>query len=135
MDPPTSTPEQLSLSSLSLSSLPSSAKTALIATIAQEMTTTIITVSREIQRGTLTPQHTAPLHNFLRTIQRHEVAAQQKLERRLARYQRRARRCREERRRIRREVAEMVRRMEILHRCWKRRVEEMEIEMDVNKKK
>ncbi|KAL2821395.1 hypothetical protein BDW59DRAFT_164130 [Aspergillus cavernicola] len=109
-----------------ISSLSSPAKTALMDTIAQEMTTIIITISKEIQRGTLKAQHTAPFNLFIRTIQRDETAQQRKLERKLARYQRRGRRWRAERQWIRRDLAGMVRQMEILHGRWKKRVEVLE---------
>ncbi|KAL4973615.1 hypothetical protein BDW66DRAFT_100894 [Aspergillus desertorum] len=92
--------------------LSSDQKTDLIDSIAKKMTTTMITISQEIDRGNLDADNTAPLHNFIRTIQRHERTQQRKLERKVARYQRRARLWRAERRRIRCEFAEMVR---VLH--------------------
>ncbi|KAL2812469.1 hypothetical protein BJX63DRAFT_432554 [Aspergillus granulosus] len=109
-----------------LSSLPSAQKTALMGQIAHEITSTIITISREIQRGTLDANHTAPFHTFIRTVQQVEAAQQRKLERKLARYQRRARRWRAERRWIRGEFAEIVRGMERLQRQWKARIEQLE---------
>ncbi|KAL4776610.1 hypothetical protein BDW60DRAFT_203636 [Aspergillus nidulans var. acristatus] len=95
--------------------LSSDQKTDLIDSIAKKMITIMIIISREIDRGNLDADNTAPIHNFIRTIQRHERAQLRKLERRVARYQRRARLWRAERRRIRREFAEMVR---VLHEAW-----------------
>ncbi|KAL4736050.1 hypothetical protein BDV11DRAFT_22230 [Aspergillus similis] len=95
--------------------LSSDQKTDLIDFIAKRMITIMVTISREIDRGNLDADNTAPIHNFIRTIQRHERAQLRKLERRVARYQRRARLWRAERRRIRREFAEMVR---VLHEAW-----------------
>ncbi|KAL4998419.1 hypothetical protein BDV10DRAFT_167010 [Aspergillus recurvatus] len=95
--------------------LSSSQKTDLIDSIAKKMITTMITISQEIDRGNLDADNTAPIHSFIRTIQRHERAQQRKLERKVARYQRRARLWRAERRRIRCEFAEMVR---VLHEAW-----------------
>ncbi|KAL2842826.1 hypothetical protein BJX68DRAFT_270458 [Aspergillus pseudodeflectus] len=106
-----------------LSSLPSASKTSLMRRIAYEMTSTIITISREIQRGTLDPDKTAPMSKFVRTFQQANAAQQRKLERRLKRCQRRARKWRAERRWIRREFAEMMRLMETLQGRWKARVE------------
>ncbi|KAL3444662.1 hypothetical protein BJX65DRAFT_283053 [Aspergillus insuetus] len=106
-----------------ISSLPDVSKTSLMRTIASEMTSTIITISREIQRGTLDGDQTAPMHTFIHTIQKASAAQQRKLERKLARYQRRARKWRGERRWIRGEFAEMVRLMEVLQRRWKARIE------------
>ncbi|KAL2824071.1 hypothetical protein BJY01DRAFT_256536 [Aspergillus pseudoustus] len=109
-----------------LPSLSSAQKTSLMGTIAHEMTSTIITISREIRRGNLDANHTTPLHMFIRTIQQVEVSQQRKLERKLVRYQRRARKWRAERRWVRREFAEMVRGMGTLQRRWKVRVETLE---------
>ncbi|KAJ0425078.1 hypothetical protein BJY00DRAFT_308414 [Aspergillus carlsbadensis] len=106
-----------------ISSLPPASKTSLMRTIASEMTTTIITISREIQRGTLDGDQTAPMHGFIRTIQQANAAQQRKLERKLARHGRRARKWRAERRWIRSEFAEMVRLMKTLQRRWEARVE------------
>ncbi|KAL2869792.1 uncharacterized protein BJX67DRAFT_378846 [Aspergillus lucknowensis] len=109
-----------------ISCLSSREKTALMDAIAREMTTTIIAISKEIQRGTLDADNTAPFDRFIRTIAQNEMVQQRKLERKLSRYQRRARKWRAERRWIRREFAEMVRRMEQLQRRWKTRVQELE---------
>ncbi|KAL6232182.1 hypothetical protein BDW75DRAFT_25315 [Aspergillus navahoensis] len=95
--------------------LSSDQKTKLIDSIAKKMITTMITISQEIERGNLDADNTAPIHNFIRTIQRHERAQQRKLERKVARYQRRARLWRAERRRIRCEFAKMVR---VLREAW-----------------
>ncbi|KAL3430096.1 hypothetical protein BDV09DRAFT_202403 [Aspergillus tetrazonus] len=95
--------------------LSSDQKTDLIDSIAKKMITIMIIISREIEHGNLDADNTAPIHNFIRTIQRHERAQLRKLERRVARYQRRARRWRAERRRIQSETAEMVR---VLHEAW-----------------
>ncbi|KAL4915962.1 hypothetical protein BDW62DRAFT_111732 [Aspergillus aurantiobrunneus] len=98
-----------------LSTLSSEQKTALIASIAQEMITTMRMISEEINRGTLDPDNTAPLDNFIGTIQVHERAQQRKLERKLARYRQCARLQRAEGLEIRRKIAEMVRRLQVLH--------------------
>ncbi|KAL4989629.1 hypothetical protein BDW68DRAFT_156257 [Aspergillus falconensis] len=95
--------------------LSSNQKTDLIDSIAKKMITTMITISQEIERGNLDADNTAPIHNFIRTIQRHERAQQRKLERKVARYQRRARIWRAERQRVRCEFAEIVRN---LHEAW-----------------
>ncbi|OJJ02598.1 hypothetical protein ASPVEDRAFT_116754, partial [Aspergillus versicolor CBS 583.65] len=92
-----------------LSTLTSDQKTAVIDAAARDMTTAMIRISQEINRGTLNPDNTAPLHNFIRTIQRHERAQLRKLERKIAGYQRRARIWRAERRRIRDNIAEVRR--------------------------
>ncbi|CBF81907.1 predicted protein [Aspergillus nidulans FGSC A4] len=95
--------------------LSSDQKTDLIDSIAKKMISTMIIISREIDRGNLDADNTTPIHNFIRTILRHERAQLRKLERRVARYQRRARRWRAERRRIQHEIAEIVR---VLHEAW-----------------
>ncbi|OJJ59689.1 hypothetical protein ASPSYDRAFT_103874, partial [Aspergillus sydowii CBS 593.65] len=92
-----------------LSTLTSDQKTAVVEAIAKNMTTAMIRISKEINRGTLDPDNTAPMHNFIRTIQRHERAQLGKLERKIARYKCRAREWRAERRRIRNKIAEMKR--------------------------
>ncbi|KAL4779699.1 hypothetical protein BJX76DRAFT_361534 [Aspergillus varians] len=105
--------DQVTTSTLqNLSTLSSDQRTALIDSIARKMTVTMLTISQEIQRGNLDLDNTAPMHNFIRTIQRHERALLRKLERKAARYQHRARFRRAERRRIRRQFAEIARRME-----------------------
>ncbi|KAL3459385.1 hypothetical protein BJX64DRAFT_291357 [Aspergillus heterothallicus] len=106
--------------------LSSEQKTALMGEIAHEMANTIITISREIQRGTLDANHTAPFYTFIRTFQQVHAAQQRKLERKLARYRGRASKWRAERRWIRREFAEMTRVMEVLQQRWKARVDAME---------
>ncbi|KAL4816654.1 hypothetical protein BDW67DRAFT_41513 [Aspergillus spinulosporus] len=95
--------------------LSSDQKTDLIDSIAKKMITIMITISNEIDRGNLDADNTAPIHNFILTIQRHERVQLRKLERRVARYQRRARLWRAERRRIQGEIEEMVR---VLHEAW-----------------
>lgn len=95
--------------------LSSDQKTDLVDSIAKKMITIMIIISREIEHGNLDADNTAPIHNFIRIIQRHERAQLRKLERRVARYQRRARRWRAERRRIQSEIAEMVR---VLDEAW-----------------
>ncbi|RDW65795.1 uncharacterized protein DSM5745_09534 [Aspergillus mulundensis] len=91
-----------------LPSLTSDQRTALIDSIAKKMTTTMITVSQEIENGNLDADNTAPMHKFIRVILRHDRAHQRKLERKVERYQRRARLWRAERRRIQSEFAEIV---------------------------
>lgn len=100
-----------------LSTLTSDQKTAVIDAIAGDMTTTMIRISQEINRGNLDPDNTAPMHNFIGTLQRHERAELGKLERKIAKYQRRARMWRAERRLIRDIVAEMKRHTGSLHQC------------------
>ncbi|KAL4932020.1 uncharacterized protein BDV17DRAFT_254747 [Aspergillus undulatus] len=101
-----------------LPSLTGDQKTDLLDSIAKKMTTTILAISREISRGNLDPDNTAPFHKFITTIQRNERAQLRKLERKVARYQRRTRLWRAERRQIRSILADLVQRTEkvVLHR-------------------
>ncbi|KKK14002.1 hypothetical protein P175DRAFT_0503949 [Aspergillus ochraceoroseus IBT 24754] len=99
------------------------AKTALMQSLAHEMTSTFIAISKEIQRGTLTPHNTVPLHQVIRTITHTTAAAHRKLERKLTAYERRAKRWRAERRWIRQEFAQVVWRSKMVHLRWKTRVE------------
>ncbi|KAL4867898.1 hypothetical protein BDV12DRAFT_109569 [Aspergillus spectabilis] len=105
-----------------LATLTSSQKRALVDRIAQEMASTMLTISRELHRGTLQAEHTEPIYAFIRTIQHHELATRRKLERKLDRCERREREWRAERRWIRREFVGIRRRMEVLRRGWNERV-------------
>ncbi|KAL5332719.1 hypothetical protein BJX70DRAFT_105132 [Aspergillus crustosus] len=123
MPPSTSTTSETSsfapLSNPStLATLTTGQKTALIIQIAEEMTSSMITISKELRSGNLTSENTEPICAFIRIIQQHEVATRCKLEEKLERMERRERKWRVERERVRREFVGLRRRVEGLRRGW-----------------
>ncbi|KAL3472167.1 hypothetical protein BJX99DRAFT_262581 [Aspergillus californicus] len=112
-----------------IASLTSSEKTALMHSVAQQMSNTFVAISEAIQRHLLTPENTAPLHGVIETVNGHGENRIRKLERSLVRYRRRAKgakRWRAERRAILEDIEGLVRQIKELQQAWKKRVEAME---------
>ncbi|KAL4808187.1 hypothetical protein BDV18DRAFT_158298 [Aspergillus unguis] len=115
--PLTTTPSTSTPSLTNLSTLTPAEKTSLVRSIASEMTATLVTLSHEIDRGTLTPENTAPIHNFIRTIQRRERKELGRAEKRVERYRAREKEWKEERKAVSRLVMGIVRGLKEIERA------------------
>lgn len=116
------TPLTTALTLTPLQSLPPSQKTALLASIANDIKSTLIYIAKQSEAGNLDTTHTAPLNDLVATIKNTAVRERRVLERRLERAERRVRRLRGEREWMRREFGGVVRRVGVVGGRWRERV-------------
>jgi hypothetical protein len=109
-----------------LPTLPNTSKHTLLSSIATDITSTFICISKALETGTLSPEHTAPIDRIIDIIQGTEVSHRRMLERKVERYARLARRLKRERDWIRREFGEVVKTAEAVNARWRERVRDLE---------
>ncbi|KAE8351202.1 hypothetical protein BDV28DRAFT_150207 [Aspergillus coremiiformis] len=97
-----------------LERLSSAAKSALLRSIADDLTSTFICISKELSRGTLSATHTDPIHDLITSIKNTEWPEHQRMQQELE-YRQRERRWRAERKWMRRKVEGLVKHSEEIH--------------------
>ncbi|RHZ56385.1 hypothetical protein CDV55_101855 [Aspergillus turcosus] len=109
-----------------LPKLNNTSKRTLLNSIATDITATFIYISKHLENGTLSDEHTAPIDRVIDIIKGTEVSHRRMLERKVKRYTRLARRLKREREWIRREFGELVKRAEAVNARWRERVRDLE---------
>lgn len=110
-----------------LPNLDNTSKRTLLSTIATDITATFICISKHLENGTLSDEHTGPIESIIDIIKGTEVSHRRMLERKVKRYTRLARRLKREREWIRREFGEVVKRAEAVNARWRERVRDLEV--------
>ncbi|KAI9932636.1 hypothetical protein MW887_008884 [Aspergillus wentii] len=113
-----------------IETLSSSSKTALLKSIANDISAVFIYISKQSEAGNLSTKHTAPIDNVIRLIKGTEVSQRRMLERRVLRYERQASRLRAERRWIRGEFMKVVKRAEAVSERWREKVGKLSGDLD-----
>lgn len=108
-----------------ITSLPSSQKTALISSIANDMKATFIYIAKQSEAGNLDSQNTAPLDNVVATIRDTAVSERRMLEKKLEKAERRVRKLKREQKWMHNEVVEVLKRVEVVSGKWKEKVERL----------
>ncbi|GFF44027.1 hypothetical protein IFM58399_07146 [Aspergillus lentulus] len=110
-----------------LPNLDSSSKRTLLCSIATDITATFICISKHIENGTLSDEHTASIESVIDIIKGTETSQRRMLERKVKRYARLARRLKSEREWMRREFGELVKRADAVNLRWSKRVRDLEV--------
>ncbi|KAB8200176.1 hypothetical protein BDV34DRAFT_21488 [Aspergillus parasiticus] len=117
------TPGSCAMRLQNVEGLSSVTKTALLRSIADDISAAFICISKQLSCGTLSARHTRPIHDFITSIRNTERLEQQRLQRDLERYRQHERRWRAERKWMRRRVEGLVKHSEGIHKQWKERLE------------
>ncbi|GIK05951.1 hypothetical protein Aspvir_010067 [Aspergillus viridinutans] len=110
-----------------LPDLDSSSKRTLLCSIATDITATFICISKHIENGTLSDEHTASIESIIDIIKGTEASQRRMLERKVKRYTRLARRLKSQREWMRREFGELVKRADAVNLRWRKRVRDLEV--------
>jgi hypothetical protein len=110
-----------------LPDLDSSSKRTLLCSIATDITATFICISKHIENGTLSDEHTASIESVIDIIKGTEVSYRRMLERKVKRYARLARRLKSEREWMRGEFGEVVKQADAVNLRWRKRVRDLEV--------
>ncbi|RHZ57310.1 uncharacterized protein CDV56_107592 [Aspergillus thermomutatus] len=110
-----------------LQKLDSSSKRTLLCSIATDITATFICISKHIENGTLSDEHTGSIEGVIDIIKGTEVSQRRMLERKVKRYARLARRLKIEREWMRREFGKLVKRADAVNGRWRERVRNLEV--------
>ena len=102
-----------------IQTLSSPAKTALLQSIANDISATFIYLAKQAEANTLNPEHTAPINDVIAIIKDTTASQRRTLERRMARYERRTKRLRAERKWAQWEFRRVVQKAEMVHGRWK----------------
>ncbi|OGM42756.1 hypothetical protein ABOM_008172 [Aspergillus bombycis] len=105
-----------------LDSLSSVSKSALLRSIADDISAAFICISKQLSCGRLSARHTKPIHDFVTSVKNTERLEQQRLQRDLERYRQRERRWRAERKWMHRKVEGLVKHSEEIHKQWQVRL-------------
>lgn len=108
-----------------IQTLSSPAKTALLQSIANDISATFIYLAKQAEANTLNPEHTAPIDDVIAIIKDTTASQRRTLERRMARYERRTKRLRAERKWAQREFGRVVQKAEMVHGRWKETVDRL----------
>ncbi|KAL1981998.1 hypothetical protein VTN96DRAFT_1964 [Rasamsonia emersonii] len=100
-------------------------KTELVRSVANDITAVFIYIARQAEAGNLTTANTEPINDVISVIRDTEVKHRQKLEDKLARYERAAQRRRRERRWLRVELGRVIRRTKVAAASWKTKTDEL----------
>lgn len=100
-------------------------KTELVRSVANDITAVFIYIARQAEAGNLTTANTEPINDVISVIRDTEVKHRQKLEDKLARYERAAQRRRRERRWLRVELGRVIRRTKVAAGSWRTKTDEL----------
>ncbi|KAB8223165.1 hypothetical protein BDV33DRAFT_200718 [Aspergillus novoparasiticus] len=117
------TPGSCAMRLQNVEGLSSVTKSALLRSIADDISAAFICISKQLSCGTLSARHTRPIQDFITSIRNTERLEQQRLQQDLERYRQRERRWRAERKWMRRKVEGLVKHSEGIHKQWKERLE------------
>ncbi|PIG78990.1 hypothetical protein AARAC_003570 [Aspergillus arachidicola] len=117
------TPGSCAMRLQNVEGLSSVTKSALLRSIADDISAAFICISKQLSCGTLSARHTRPIHDFIASVRNTERLEQQRLQQDLERYRQRERRWRAERKWMRRKVEGLVKHSEGIHKQWKERLE------------
>ncbi|KJJ29549.1 hypothetical protein AFLA70_19g004260 [Aspergillus flavus AF70] len=116
------TPGSCAMRLQNVEGLSSVSKSALLRSIADDISAVFICISKQLSCGTLNARHTRPIHDFITSIRCTERLEQQRLQQDLERYRQRERRWRAERKWMCRKVEGLVKHSEVIHNQWKERL-------------
>lgn len=118
-------PGSCTLRLTNIASLPSSQKTALISSIANDMKATFIYIAKQSEVGNLDSHNTAPLDNVVAIIRDTAVSERRLVEKRLEKAERRVRNLKREQKWMQEEVGKIVKSVDVVSRKWKEKVERL----------
>ncbi|KAB8069387.1 hypothetical protein BDV29DRAFT_161470 [Aspergillus leporis] len=119
---PVYTPGSCAMRLQNLEALSSASKSALLRSIANDISAVFICISKQLSHGTLSAKHTRPIHDFIKSIKKTELSGHVRLQRKVERHRQRERRWRAERKQVRKEIRDLMRHSEEICGRWKERL-------------